>query len=530
MNKIKIRLKMILVLIISLFFISNIVISNFFVSEGFIGGKDDKILTSAILPENSSLKEWNMTWGGSEVDQGLKVIVDSSNNTYVVGCTSSFGNGEFDVVVIKFNSVGEIQWNMTWGGNVSECGYDIIMDLFGDIYITGVTTSFGKGDWDIVVIKYNKMGEQLWNRTWGGTNKDLVHKIIIDSSNNAYIIGNTYSFGNGESDIFVVKYNSVGDQLWNRTWGGSDFDTDVDAILDPFNHLYVSGVIGKEEINDMFGHTFIVGGDAFLVKFNQLGEELWNKTWGESSHILIGDCGHNLALDSSNNVYITGEYGVYYQPEIYSPRGGDIFLFKYNSSGKLLWNRFWEGPIFHTLRGLYYDVVVDGSDNIYVLGAVEKKQYFSNITLRKYNNIGECLWNKIWANYEMNWGFEIEFDSNDDIYILGITESGYDHDIAILHYNQTGKILWDEIWNESTYEWGHDMYIDTYNNIFIVGCIYIEEDNYDMVLIKFFYIRVGIENEIPGDIIFLIMILSLVSLIIIIFSLKKRINKPINTI
>ena len=105
MIKIKIRLKRILVLIISLFFISNFTISIFLVNETYIEERSDKVPKSAAFSENTNLTEWNTKWGGSNHDRPNKFIVDSSNNVYIVGYTESYGNGGADVVVIKYKNM-----------------------------------------------------------------------------------------------------------------------------------------------------------------------------------------------------------------------------------------------------------------------------------------------------------------------------------------------------------------------------------------------------------------------------------------
>ncbi len=530
MNKIKIRLKKILILIISLFFMSNLFIS-FLANETCIEDRSDKILNTAAISENTNLVEWNTKWGGNDRDRPNEFIVDSSKNVYIVGYTASYGNGGADIVVIKYKNMVEYEWDFIWGGSNDEFGYDIVMDLSGDIYITGSTSSFGNGDSDIIIIKHNNMGEQLWNRTWGGINKDSASKILVDSSNNVYIIGRTESYGNGALDIVVIKYNSIGDQLWNRTWGGIGYDVGFDVIFDSSNNLYISGVIGMIQVGDVYGHKYLIRGDVFLVKLNGLGEELWNNTWGTA----YGDYAYKIAIDSFNNIYITGTYKIRYMLEPYIPYGGDIFLSKYSASGTLLWNETW-GSAHHEES---WDLAISSLDYVYILVWKDEPapSYLDNssITLVKFNRTGEYLWDESWSDYDgENFPVEIEFGFNDNLFILGDICSYIkdDIDIVVLHYNITGEFLWDKKWNESSKcDQCLDMYIDAFDNIYILGETWKDSDgsDIDMVLIKFSYSS-GIENEIPSDIIFLIMILSLTSLIIIILTLQKRISMPINTL
>ncbi|MFW9947647.1 MAG: SBBP repeat-containing protein [Candidatus Odinarchaeota archaeon] len=525
---IKIRLKRILILIISLFFLSNFFIS-FLVNETYIEKRSDKILNTAAISENPNLEEWNTKWGGSSHDRPNEFIVDSSNNLYIVGYTESYGNGGADVVVIKYKNMIEYEWDFIWGGSNDEFGYDITVDLSGDFYITGYTSSFGNGDNDIIIIKYNSMGDQLWNRTWGGINKDSAYEVVIDSFNDVYIIGRTESFGNGALDMVVIKYNTIGEQLWNRTWGGIGYDVGFDVILDSSNNLYISGVIGMIQVGDVYGHKYLIGGDVFLVKFNGLGEELWNNTWGTA----YGDYAYKIAIDSSNNIYITGTYKIKYQGEPYIPYGGDIFLSKYSTSGTLFWNESW-GSADHEES---WDLAISSLGYVYILVWTDEPaiSYLDNssITLVKFNRTGEYIWDESWSDYDgENFPVEIEFGFNNNLFILGETYSYIQEVgvIVVLHYNETGEFLWYTKWNETDNNWCYDMYIDVFENIYILGETWIGDgSDIDMVLIRFSYSS-RIENEIPSDIIFLIMILSLTSLIIIILTLQKRISNPAKVI
>ena len=87
------------------------------------------------------------------------------------------------------------------------------------------------------MVKYDRYGLQLWNRTWGGIQSDYCYDIIIDQSNNIYVVGCTHSFGNGNGDLCIIKYDNYGLQLWNRTWGGISYEKDGQIALDPSDNF-----------------------------------------------------------------------------------------------------------------------------------------------------------------------------------------------------------------------------------------------------------------------------------------------------
>jgi uncharacterized delta-60 repeat protein len=362
---------------------------------------------------------WNITWGGSGRDGASDMVLDSSNNIYISGYTNSSGAGDLDMVLVKYNSIGEQQWNKTWGGSDRDSGMAVALDSSNNIYITGYTDSFGSGSLDMVLVKYNSLGEQQWNKTWGGISLDMGSSVVLDSSDNIYLAGRTSNFGAGDMDMVIVKYNSLGEQQWNKTWGGSDEDSGIEMVVDPFDNIYLVG----------WTTSFGAGkNDMVLVKYNNLGEQLWNTTWGGTNH----DLGYSIGLDSLNNVYITGAANFpLFNP--FNPMISDIGLVKYNSSGSQQWSTTWGGSDEDSGNG----IAINPSDNIY-LGGITKSSGAGgkDMVIVKYNNLGEQQLNTTWGGSEDEIVTEIKFDSSNNIYITGYTDSfgsGGD-DIVLIKY------------------------------------------------------------------------------------------------
>ena len=198
------------------------------------------------------MQQWNHTWGGSDGEEGWGVAVDSSNNVYLAGTTYSFGAGPTNLALVKFDSSGAQQWNLTWGGRSGGYGFGVAVDSANNVYVVGGTSQ------DMVLVKYDSSGMQQWNRTWGGSQNDFGFGVAVDSSNNVYLAGRTYSFGEGLYDMALVKYDSSGVQQWNHTWGGSNWDEGRGVAVDSSNNVYLAGVTP----------TFGAGSaDMVLVKF-----------------------------------------------------------------------------------------------------------------------------------------------------------------------------------------------------------------------------------------------------------------------
>lgn len=294
---------------------------------------------------SSGTKLWNTTWGGSESDSGRAISLDSLDNVYLTGPTSSFGEGDDDVFLIKFSSSGSVLWNKTWGYSNDDEGRGITIDSLDNIYITGYTKNITTLDYDTCLIKYDNSGDQIWNRTWGGSEGDYGFGIAKDSLTSIYITGNTYSYEASGSEAFLIKYSPLGSIIWNKTWGGSGNEFGKSLSTNLVGNIYMTGYTDSYGIN---------GYDMFLIKYNNSGAKIWNTTWGGS----FTDYGNGIAMDSSENLYIIGE------TDSFGAGGDDAFLVKYDSSGTKIWNITWGGLFNDYGRGIDSDL----TDNIYIVG------------------------------------------------------------------------------------------------------------------------------------------------------------------
>jgi len=305
--------------------------------------------------DNQGNYEWNVSWGGDFVDYAFDIAIDSHDDIYVAGKydnTSVYAWGG-NAFVIKFDTLGNYLGNITWGGSSDDGAQSIAIDSEDNFYITGATQSFKiDGDWDIFIAKYNRSLNLIWSKVIpGGGKGNMGHDLVLDDNNNLYLVGNnvTYPSGFATYDVFIAKYNSAGMQVWNRTWGTSNDEEAYGIALDSQNNIYISGIIGPKG----FGSDTNVS----LVKFDNFGNEIWNVTWdrGPSDNF---DAGYGISIDSRDFIYISGttESG---------PSELNSTLFKYDSSGNLIWMEEWGGGSWDIGNDVYIDDVLD---NIYLTG------------------------------------------------------------------------------------------------------------------------------------------------------------------
>ncbi len=387
--------------------------------------KDNKNVVLPLIANKALIYEWNRTWGGLGGDLGFGVAMDSLDNVYLAGVTDSFGAGGGDMVLVKYDGNGVQQWNQTWGGIGFDYGYGVVVDSLDNMYLVGGTSSFGAGNSDMVLVKYDGNGVQQWNHTWGGGDDDYGYGVVVDSLDNVYLVGGTSSFGAGGGDMVLVKYDGNGMQQWNRTWGGSGNDYGNGVAVDSFDNVFVTGTT----------YSFGAGGvDMVLVKYDEDGEQQWNRTWGGGD----GDYGYGVAVDSLDNVYVAGD--------TYSFGAGnsDMVLVKYDGNGMRQWNRTWGGAF----GDIGYGVTVDSSGKVYLAGTTGSfGAGYVDMVLVKYDGNGVQQWNCTWGGADYDFGYGVAVDSSDNVYLTGTTGSfgaGY-FDMVLVKYGIAERPPSDEL-------------------------------------------------------------------------------------
>lgn len=350
---------------------------------------------------------WNHTWGGGGGDEGSSVALDSSNNLYFVG-----GYGS-TMILVKYNNSGSEQWDRVWGGSGGDAGYGVALDSSDNIYVSGATTSFGAGSQDMFLVKYDNVGVQQWNKTWGGGDIDGATGVAVDSLGNVYIAGYSASYTAGLYDLVLIKYDSSGILQWNDLWGGFGYNLGYDVVVDSANNVYVGGV-------SRFGAG---GNDVVLVKYNNAGVQQWNRTWGGANY---DEC-LGVTIDSSDNLYVVG------YTQSFGAGSQDICLVKYSSMGVQQWNRTWGG--FSLDEG--YAVYVDSSDDVYLTGRTLNFGAGNyDAVLVKYDSAGTQQWNETWGDTGSDLGNDIILDDDDNIFLGGTTNSigAGDYDMVLIKY------------------------------------------------------------------------------------------------
>jgi len=170
---------------------------------------------------------WTRTYGGA-ANEGTgyeRSVQQTSDGGYIIaGYTQSFGAGSADFYLVKTDASGDTLWTRTYGGSSSDYGESVQQTTEGGYIIAGVTASFGAGSYDVYLVKTDANGDTLWTRTYGGSNVDNGWSVQQTTEGGYIIAGVTASFGAGSDDVWLLKTGANGDTLWTRTYGGSNVD------------------------------------------------------------------------------------------------------------------------------------------------------------------------------------------------------------------------------------------------------------------------------------------------------------------
>jgi len=218
--------------------------------------------------------QWQRVLGGTSTDRGYSIAVDSADNLYVAGVVNSAGAGFSDCLLAKYNSSGTIQWQRALGKTNFEQANGVTVDSSDNVYVTGYTSSTGAGNGDFLLAKYNSSGTIQWQRVLGGTSADIAYSVTTDSSDNVYAFGRTGSTGAGSDDFLLAKYNSSGTIQWQRVLGGTSAEQGFSIAVDSADNLYLAGLTNS---------TGAGGTDFLIAKYNSSGTIQWQRVLGGTS-------------------------------------------------------------------------------------------------------------------------------------------------------------------------------------------------------------------------------------------------------
>ncbi len=267
---------------------------------------------------------WSRTFGGGNNDVCYSVEQTSDTGYILAGTTSSFGAGSDDFWLVKTNASGNPLWSRTFGGGQQDRCYSVQQTPDGGYILAGETYSFGAGSDDFWLVKTDENGDSLWSSTFGGSGDECCHSIQQTLDGGYILAGHTYSFAVGLADFWLVKTDEDGDSLWSRSFGRNDTDYCFSVKQTWDGDYYI--LAGFTSSLGAGGHDF------WLVKTNSNGDSLWSRTFGGAQD---EDC--FSALETWDGYILAG------RTSSFGAGISDFWLLKTDLDGILQWNRTYGG-------------------------------------------------------------------------------------------------------------------------------------------------------------------------------------------
>ncbi|PMQ00831.1 MAG: hypothetical protein CBR30_09160 [Dictyoglomus sp. NZ13-RE01] len=203
---------------------------------------------------------WDKTFGGYDEDDAYSIQQTSDGGYIVAG--RKYTTNRFDVYVVKFDADGNKVWENTFGGSKWDEAYSIQQTSDGGYIVAGYTESFGKGWRDVYILKLDAKGNLIWQKTFGENADEWANDIQRTSDGGYIVAGLTWSFGAIASDAYILKLNADGSLIWQKTYGGSNWDSAA-SVQETDDGGYI-----------VAGHTdsFGMGGkDVYILKLDKDG-------------------------------------------------------------------------------------------------------------------------------------------------------------------------------------------------------------------------------------------------------------------
>jgi hypothetical protein len=395
-------------------------------------------------------KVWDKTIGGGVDDLANSIVATSDGGFVIAGYSFSGISGDkteasqgiYDFWVVKLNSSGQKVWDKTLGGTFNDVANSIVATTDGGFVIagysysgmTGDKTEPNKGGNDFWVVKLNSLGQKVWDKTLGGIGNESANSIVA-TADGGFVVAGISDFGmsldrteasQGSSDYWIVKINSLGQKVWDKSIGGISADN-ANSIVATIDGGFV--IAGESQSGISGDKTETVNGnnDYWMVKLNGLGQKIWEKTIGGGSN----DIPYSIVASSDGGFVVAGHSysGISFDKTEANKGVFDYWIVKLNSIGQKVWDK--------TIGGNNAEIatsIVATSDGGFVMAGrsisdISGDKTQANIGdndywIVKLNSLGQKVWDKTIGGGSTDVPASIALTSDGGFVVAGYSFSG----------------------------------------------------------------------------------------------------------
>lgn len=381
------------------------------------------VIIGALIPFNSICQvslNYNWSYGGSHndgnydsrsIEWSFGKVISVTSKVSTDGDITEFQGGQ-DVWLLMHDSGGNILWQKSFGGSKDEYPTDFLVNKSKELIIVGTTNSsdghFNSQDTlgDSFIMKTDSIGNLLWVRNYGGSGLDVFTDITIDSIGNMYVVGHTNSLdgdiinNHGDLDIWVLKMDSSGGIIWNKSVGGTGREWYPNILYDSTGFILISS---NSDSNDPNFISTLGYSDAVLIKIDTNGIIQWFRNYGGDldegaisiDHAIFGGYVFTGYTFSNN-----GDAGI-------GKGMSDLWVVKVDTNGNLNWSKRYGGSQRETGKK-----IISNANKYRILGNTESDNgdvlnfHFNGVSYRwdiwylELDSVGDLLWNRCFGS---NW-------------------------------------------------------------------------------------------------------------------------------
>ncbi len=323
----------------------------------------------------------------------------------------------------------------------------------GDIIIVGNTFGFGAGGSDIWVLRLSGNGSIIWQKTFGGSDDDYANAVAIAPNGDIVVVGDTSSFGNGGWDTLVIRLDGRGNVKWQRTYGGEDDEYTNAVAIAPNGDIITAGSTSS------FGAG---NADVWVMRLSPSGDVKWQMTYGGTGD----DEAYGVTLTPGGNIVVSG------YTESFGADDWDAWILRLKGNGSVIWQKTYGGKGSDEANAVAIapnsDIIVAGDTSSFGAGA-------SDVWVLRLDGDGNAKWEKAYGGKKDDYANAVSLSPSGDIIVAGGTYSfgAGGKDIWVLKLDSEGNVEWEKTYGEKHDDTANGVTFAPNGDILIAGRTYV---------------------------------------------------------
>lgn len=381
--------------------------------------------------------DWKKSFGGSNFDYANDIILTSEGNFMIAGITRSDDGdishniGGDDFWLIHMDSEGNLIWEKTFGGTDYDRASEVIETSDGNFVVVGLTWSDdvdvteNKGMSDVWIVKFDSEGNLIWEKSYGGSADESASSIEQTTDGGYIVVGSSRSndgdltSNKGDADVWILKLDSEGDLEWQKSYGGNDQDWAA-SVKQTTDGGYIVGGTSKSTNGDPIENKG--WDDMWILKLDSSGEIEWQKIYGGSDYEVV-----NSVLQTEGGGYMVAGYTWSDDGDVSHQYGvRDIWVLKLDSEGSLIWEKTFGGSnedtAYSIIPSVHGGFVLSGFSSS-TDGDLTSNNGGSDFWIVKIDDAGNLEWQQSLGGSLQDWAYAAVEDNEGALVVVGHSAS-----------------------------------------------------------------------------------------------------------